>query len=250
MGRQGFVRKVFTVVFFMMCIVAGFIALFNLVPSIRDYVRANPWVYWIFLAAWLAFYLSMMCCCSDNLRKYPGNYVMLGIFTLLTGAFVGSITTFYDVFVVIIAFLVTAGIVLGLVILASAPCFPDFTACTGVITAISFGIMFFLLFAGIFVWGMTYQQFNIYNVVITSIIAVVLCIWLVIDIQMIVGGKNRRYQLSPDDYAFGAVVLFIDIIMIFLIILSCSSSASNLGGPAGEGPKEGGEETDEVAMTV
>ena len=43
-------------------------------------------------------------------------------------------------------------------------------------------------------------------------------IYLVIDTQLIVGG--RKYSLSMDDYIAGALMLYIDIIQIFLYILS------------------------------
>jgi FtsH-binding integral membrane protein len=43
-------------------------------------------------------------------------------------------------------------------------------------------------------------------------------IYLVIDTQLIVGGG--RYELSLDDYVAGALLLYIDIIQIFLYILS------------------------------
>lgn len=42
-------------------------------------------------------------------------------------------------------------------------------------------------------------------------------IYLVIDTQMIIGGK--RLELSTDDYIAAALLLYIDIIQIFLYIL-------------------------------
>ena len=37
---------------------------------------------------------------------------------------------------------------------------------------------------------------------------------------MIVGGKNRKYQLSPEEHITGAMELYLDIVYLFLIILS------------------------------
>jgi FtsH-binding integral membrane protein len=42
-------------------------------------------------------------------------------------------------------------------------------------------------------------------------------IYLVIDTQMIIGG--RRFEISTDDYVLAALVLYIDIIQLFLYIL-------------------------------
>jgi len=43
---------------------------------------------------------------------------------------------------------------------------------------------------------------------------------LVVDTQLIVGGKKRRCQLSPEEHIFGALQLYLDVVYIFLIILS------------------------------
>ena len=43
--------------------------------------------------------------------------------------------------------------------------------------------------------------------------------FLVYDTQMIVGG--RKVELSPEEYIYGALQLYIDIVYLFLIILSC-----------------------------
>ncbi len=43
-------------------------------------------------------------------------------------------------------------------------------------------------------------------------------VYLAIDIQMIMGGK--KYEISAEDYIFAAIQVFLDIINIFLLILS------------------------------
>ena len=47
-------------------------------------------------------------------------------------------------------------------------------------------------------------------------------IYLVIDTQLIMGGK--RYEVEIDDYVLGALILYTDIIMIFLYILQALSN--------------------------
>ena len=48
--------------------------------------------------------------------------------------------------------------------------------------------------------------------------------YLAIDVQMVMGGK--KYELGPEDYVFGAVQLFLDIIYIFWMILQLVGAAS------------------------
>ena len=42
--------------------------------------------------------------------------------------------------------------------------------------------------------------------------------YMVYDTQMIVGG--RKHELSPEEHIFGAVCLYLDVIYIFLALLS------------------------------
>jgi hypothetical protein len=41
--------------------------------------------------------------------------------------------------------------------------------------------------------------------------------YLVYDTQLLVGGK--RYELSEEEYVFGALSIYIDVIQIFLFLL-------------------------------
>ena len=50
--------------------------------------------------------------------------------------------------------------------------------------------------------------------------------YIVCDTQLIVGGKGRA-ELGVDDYVFGALVLYLDIINLFLYLLSFLSATSN-----------------------
>jgi len=43
--------------------------------------------------------------------------------------------------------------------------------------------------------------------------------FLVFDTQMVVGGKHRRYQLSPEEYIYGALQLYVDIVNLFILLL-------------------------------
>lgn len=56
---------------------------------------------------------------------------------------------------------------------------------------------------------------------ITALVAVAIAclysIYLIIDTQLILGGKNQ--ELTLDNYVLGAVLLYIDIIQLFLQIL-------------------------------
>lgn len=47
-----------------------------------------------------------------------------------------------------------------------------------------------------------------------------LCVqYLVFDTQLILGGKHRKYQVSPEEYVFAALNLYLDVVSLFLLLL-------------------------------
>ena len=50
--------------------------------------------------------------------------------------------------------------------------------------------------------------------------ALLFSLYLVYDTQLIVGGTHRKHQFEIDDYAMAAICLYIDIIQIFMYILT------------------------------
>ncbi len=76
-----------------------------------------------------------------------------------------------------------------------------------------FGMSLFLF--GIFFWGFNYEAFRI----LYSILGIILySFYLIYDTQLLMGGK--KYELSMDDYVIAALLIYIDIIYIFLYVLS------------------------------
>ena len=49
------------------------------------------------------------------------------------------------------------------------------------------------------------------------VIGVIYCVYILIDTQLILGGKNK--ELTLDNYVMGAMILYVDIIGLFLKIL-------------------------------
>ncbi|ETN71965.1 hypothetical protein NECAME_14038 [Necator americanus] len=92
----------------------------------------------------------------------------------------------------------------------------------------------FVVFAGtvaVFIFGLilAIMSFFIYikalHVIFSAVVCVLFMVWLAIDTQMIVGGK--RYEISPEDYIFAALMLFIDIYQIFITMLSLFNAAND-----------------------
>ena len=82
-------------------------------------------------------------------------------------------------------------------------------------------------------WGggyivLTFSNFSDANVLINDLYLHVFVMiypqFLAYDTQLLVGG--RRYELSPEEYIFGAMNLYIDVVYLFLIILSLFGGGS------------------------
>lgn len=80
------------------------------------------------------------------------------------------------------------------------------------------GAMAFILLAVFMVFGLFSFWFGTTLRLIYCAIGVFLFgFYLVMDTQMLIGGG--KYQLNQEDYILGAIILYLDIINIFLYIL-------------------------------
>lgn len=53
---------------------------------------------------------------------------------------------------------------------------------------------------------------------LSVVFALLFSAYLVYDIQMVLG--NKQYACSPDEYVFASVQIYLDVVMLFLQILS------------------------------
>lgn len=175
---------------------------------------------------WLAIVCSVLAmaiscalvCVSSLSRTVPTNYILLFTFTLLEAygvAFMCAIVN--DGLVVLGAALMTAGITLALTLYAIFTK-TDFTACGGVMAVVG-GAFFVCSLLSLF-FGPTFR------LIIACIGVIVFGLYLIFDTQYIVGGKHRKYTVSKEDYIMGAMILYIDIIQIFMYILEIFMSSS------------------------
>lgn len=125
---------------------------------------------------------------------------------------------FFLLLKVLLAIGVTAAVCVALTIFAFQTKW-DFTMLGGVLFV---GLMLLMLFGiiGIFFPG------KMLSLVYSACGAVLFSIYLIYDTQMMMGGKHK-YSISPEEYIFGALTLYLDIINIFIHILSIIGSSKN-----------------------
>ena len=96
----------------------------------------------------------------------------------------------------------------------------DFTMCGGLLFVFGFVFMTATLFAAVLGGPTMNLGLSIVGVILFSF-------YLVYDTQMIVGGKHRQFQFDKDRYVLASVALYLDIINLFLYILSILNGREN-----------------------
>lgn len=214
--RLGFIRKVYMILAVQLVFSAFLVWLSVYNEPYRQFLQQNTFI--LIIAAVLSIVLIYALMCYQSIaRKVPHNFILLGVFTVCEAYLVSAITLGADPQLVLIAAILTAGIVVSLTIYAITTK-TDFTMMGGIL----FMLLVTLILASFLGFFIRSKGFEIF---ISSCSVVVFGLYLIYDTQLIVGGKRR--ELSVDDYIIGALMLYIDIIQIFLEILRILSIATN-----------------------
>merc|ERR1712032_334625 len=214
MGSQ-FVQKVYSILVVQLVITALIAAPFQSVS--RGFLKANMWMYWFAVFGSLFLILCMSCCCMEAAQRFPTNYLMLFGFTVLEGVIVGFVSAMYTTDSVVLAAGLTAGIFLGLTAFACLTK-SDFTGCGPYLFAALWGFVLFslIMFVASFFTVIPHVAHKIYG----ALAAILFSFYIIYDTQLIVGGKHKKHEFSVDDYVFAALTVYLDIINLFLNILS------------------------------
>ena len=142
----------------------------------------------------------------------PHNYIILFIFTLCFSYFVAQECIYWgnqNEDTIYIAAICT-GAVTGAVTLYAFTTKIDFNVIRGMMFVLSMAFLMFFMMSLCFGYWMT------------SFYAAIMCcfygLFLLCDTQLVI--KKGRHGLSVDDYITGAMLIYSDIIMIFLYMLA------------------------------
>ena len=191
------------------------VAIFTLVDSIGLFVRQNPGLLWLAIILSFVFLITLVCC-SSVARTYPTNYIVLSLFTLCEGYLLGAVSSTYETNTVFYSVLMTLSVTLGLMLFAQQTKY-DFTGYGGYMLAILIVFIVFGLIAPFFCSSQS--SCSILSLIYSLIGALIFSMYIVYDTQLILGGKHK-YQFDINDHVFAALSLYLDIINLFLFILS------------------------------
>lgn len=205
-------------------------------------------------------FLIALSCFPSVARKAPRNYFILGAFTVCEGLLLGFISAQYTTFSVVFvragplqralsvsglyrshcvsqAVGMTTVIVSALMLYAtftktdftakvrpSRPlghCVPPWRLLTspdprqgGMIMCLLLTLFLAMIIFFIFPSALTALLYGTVGTIVFSL-------FIVYDVQLIVGGKHRKYEYGIDDYVFAALSVYLDIVNLFIIMLVC-----------------------------
>lgn len=207
--RLGFIRKVYGILLFQLTITVAFAILMMYSTSMVSWVLNNSWILWVDLLLVIVIML-VLACFQKIARQVPYNYILLTIFTVGFGLLVGFISAMSDPAVVLIAAVMTLCVTVSLTIYACTTK-TDFTLMGGFLFI--FGMILMVL--GVFLW---WGVSSTMKTLLCGLGVIFYGLYLIYDTQLIVG--KHRYKLNIDDYVFAAMMIYVDIIGLFLELLN------------------------------
>ncbi|XP_054925059.1 protein lifeguard 1-like [Dermacentor andersoni] len=208
--RMGFIRKVYAILSVQLLLTTALVAAFVFVPELNKFAKMNGWISLISFLAGLGL-LLVLSCCGDLQRTFPINFILLFLFTFFEALGLSIVCVFYKRDEVFMAVGVTATVFILLTIFAMQTTI-DFTGCT----VVAFVTLILLTILGVVA---ALFRSKLLQMIYACSGAALFSFYIVIDTQLITGGANRAYSLSPEDYIAGALGLYLDAINLFLYIL-------------------------------
>jgi FtsH-binding integral membrane protein len=191
-----------------MLVTVAMVLPFYYFESLKFFVQVNPGIVWVAMFSTMAFMCAISCNPQIG-RTFPLNMWVLAGFTICEAFLIGVICV--NSSGVLLAAMVTCIIVIAL-------------TCFAMLTDIDFtgyGVYMFVALIGLIAVQLLAILLAIpwFDTLVALLGAILFSFYLVHDTQMIVDGKHSAFAISIDDYIFASLVLYLDIINIFLNLL-------------------------------
>lgn len=214
--RLGFLRKVYAILTLNFLVTVAIACAFSFIVPVRDFIVSNPWLLWVGIAVGLGSYLALACIKV----KPPLNIVLLVTFVLGYSLLVGTICATYYAEgwgkVVIQAFaatLVTFVTITAYIFITKKDFSYLFSFLMGATLVLI--VLFLLTFVTSWFAGQRASRWMYFGI---SVFGALLMIgYLLYDTSLVVT------RLGPDQWIRAVVELYVDVINLFLYLLSIFS---------------------------
>ncbi|XP_029906799.1 fas apoptotic inhibitory molecule 2b [Myripristis murdjan] len=210
--RQIFIRKVYAILMTQLFVTVGIVALFTFCAPVRFFIQTHPGLYMLSYMTFFATYIALSCC-GDLRRQFPWNLILLVLFTLSMACMMGFVSSFYNTKSVLLCLGITALVCLSVTIFSFQTKI-DFTSCQGVLFVLCVVMLLCAITLSIVVpFGYVPWLHAIYAVMG----AILFTLFLAFDTQLLIG--NKRYTMSPEEYIFATLNIYLDIVYLFSFLL-------------------------------
>lgn len=210
--RRTFIRKVYAILMVQLFVTVGVVGLFTFCEPVRFFIQTHPGLYSASYLMFLATYIALSCC-GDLRRQFPWNIILLVLFTLSMAFMMGFLSSFYNTKSVVLCLGITALVCLSVTIFSFQSKI-DVTSCQGVLFSLCM-VMLICAIAICVVVPFGYVPWL--HATYAVIGAILFTLFLAFDTQMLLG--NKRYAISPEEYIFATLSLYLDIIYLFSFLL-------------------------------
>lgn len=210
--KIAFVRKVYGILTAQLVLTAILITGVQVDEGFRAFCWTNQWLHILAVITAISTMIAIICCCG---RSYPINMVLCAIFTLAEGYCVAGFTSVYEPELVVTAGVATALVSIALTIYA-------FYTKTDINTFMAMAFIVYLAMLPMLLFGGFVMGMRAAYMVYCTLGLLLYSLFLIIDTKMIADSGNSfgGFAVAYDDYVIGAMQLYLDIIMIFVYILS------------------------------
>jgi len=196
--RLGFIRKVYSILTVQLMVTTATCALFLSSEAIKLFVQRSQWVVMLCFISSLALIIGL----HVKRHQHPVNLYLLGAFTLVQSYTVGTVVTFYDVPLVLQAFILTLSVFVCLTSYTMQSKY-DFSGWkAGLFTG-----LWVLIIAG--VMNMFFHN-DRFELLCASGGALLFCFFIIYDTHVLMR------KLSPEEYIVASINLYLDVINLFL----------------------------------
>ncbi|XP_056129193.1 fas apoptotic inhibitory molecule 2b [Lampris incognitus] len=210
--RRIFIRKVYAILMIQLLVTVAIVSVFTFWEPVRFFIQTHPGLYMASYLTFFATYIALSCC-GDLRRQFPWNLILLTVFTLSMACMMGFVSSFYNTKSVTLCLGITALVCLSVTIFSFQTKI-DVTSCHGVLFVLCVVMLLCAVTLSIVVpFGYVPWLHAIYAV----IGAILFTLFLAFDTQLLIG--NKSYTLSPEEYIFAALNIYLDIIYLFSFLL-------------------------------
>lgn len=210
MIRLAFIRKVYSILSVMLLVTFGSVTFCTVSQEYKNFWKSSSAIGLVVVSCVLSIVVTCaLICCQKVARTVPVNYILLAIYTLSMTVLLTFTAATYTSESVFMAMALTCAMSITLTLYAVFTK-TDFTTKGGILLV---GVV--VLFLGSIMMISGYSK--VLDTIMCILGIIVFSGYIIYDTQLIVGGK--KHQLTIDDYVIGALMLYADIINLFLYIL-------------------------------